>query len=233
MEVNVNEVLEYTCKLPSTKVLLGNDYTVDNNKDNMLRARDMLIMFGGKNKGLLAIPIIQRYVWTNYSLEGDLGKSSCGKNTTASLYTPHMSYGRVDRMVLRNLELHYKNRIYTYTADNIDLVFIKTLFDLCRKKLRKELGVKYTAHLDKILGDSMGEYRQIHISDGIEEHHWTAPNVGHITTAVGWLEYMKSLLKPSAHTAKKLIPFIKGWIKDNKDVILENEANNHMTAKWD
>lgn len=79
MEVNVNDALEYTCKLPSTKVLLGNDYTVDNNKDNMLRARDMLIMFGGKNKGLLAIPIIQRYVWTDYPLEGDLGKSSSGK----------------------------------------------------------------------------------------------------------------------------------------------------------
>ena len=213
--------------------MVGNDYVVSNNRDNMLHVRDMLISFGGKNKGLLAMPIIQRYEWTDYSLEGDLGKSSCGKNTTAGLYTQHMSYLIADRMVLHTLKLHYKNRVYTYTADNIDLPFCKILFDLCRHKLRKEIGARYTAHLDKILGDSMGGYRQIHISDGIEEHHWTAPNVGHITTAVGWLAYMKSLLKPSAHTAKKLIPFIKGWIKDNKDVILENEANNHMTAKWD
>lgn len=235
MEVNANEVLEYTCKLPSTKVLLGNDYTVDNNKDNMLRARDMLIVFGGKNKGLLAIPISQRYKWIVYPLEGDLGKSSAGKNTTASLYTPHMSYCDVDRMVLRNLELHYKNRIYTYTADNIDRVFIKTLFDLCRSKLRKVLNVRYTAHLERLIpvGDAPGNLRQIYISDGIEEYNWFASKVSHIRTAVEWLEYMKSLLKPSAHTAKKLIPFIKGWIKDNKDVILENEANNHMTAKWD
>jgi hypothetical protein len=229
------KVLEYVCKLPSTQVMIGNDYTVSNDKDNRLRARDMLISFGGKNKGLLAIPIIQHYVWTDYPLEGDLGKSSSGKNTTANLYTPHMSYCRVDRMVLRNLELHYKNRIYTYTADNIDLVFIKALFDLCRNKLRKVLGVKYTAHLRKLIpvGDILDRHRQIYISDGIEEHNWTAPDVEHITTAVGWLEYMKSLLKPSAHTDKKLIPFIKGWIKDNKDIILENESNNHITATWE
>lgn len=234
MEVNVNEVLEYICKLPSTQVMTGNDYTGDNDKDNKSRARDMLISFGGKNKGLLAIPIIQRYVWTDYPLEGDLGKSSCGKITTTSLYTPHMSYDLVYRMVLRNLELHYKNRIYTYTADNIELPFIKMVFDLCRDKLRKVLGVRYTAHLGKLVpaGDILDRYRQIHISDGIEEHNWIAPDVEHITTAVEWLAYMKSLLKPSAHTDKKIIPFIKGWIRDNKDIILENEANNHMTATW-
>ena len=229
------KVLEYVCKLPSTQVMVGNDYTVCNDKDNRLHARDMLISFGGKNMGLLAMPIIQRYVWTDYPLEGDLGKSSCGKNTTANLYTLHMSYCIVGRMVLRNLELHYKNRVYTYNGDNIDSPFIKMVFDLCRNKLRKVLGVKYTAHLGKIVpvGDILDRYREIYISDGIEEHNWVAPNVEHITTAVGWLEYMKSLLRPSMHTDKKLIPFIKGWIKDNKDIILENESNNHMTATWE
>lgn len=227
------KALEYVCKLPSTQVMVGNDYTVCNDKDNMLRARDMLISFGGKNKGLLAIPIIQRYVWTDYPLEGDLGKSSCGKNTTAKTYIQHMSYDRVDRMVLRDLVLHYKNRVYTYNADNIELPFLKMVFDLCRNKLRRQLGVKYTAHLSDLKDDSQNGYREIYISDGIEEHSWIAPNVEHITTAVGWLEYMKSLLKPSMHTDKKNIPFIKGWIKDNKDIILENESNNHMTAKWE
>lgn len=229
------KVLEYICKLPSTEVMVGNDYTVCNDQDNRMRARDMLISFGGKNKGLLAIPIIQRYVWTDYPLEGDLGKSSAGKNTTANLYTPHMSYCRVDRMVLRNLTLHYKNRIYTYTADNIDLVFIKALFDLCKNKLRKVLNARYTAHLGRLIpaGDAPDNLRQIYISDGIEELNWFASKVSHIRTAVGWLAYMKSMLKPSAHTDKKLIPFIKGWIKDNKDTILENESNNHMTVKWE
>lgn len=233
--VDYTEVLEYTCKLPSTQVMVGNDYAVCNDKNNMLCNRDMLISFGGRNKGLLALPIMQRYVWTDFPLEGDLGKSSCGKNTTARIDLPHMSYLRTERLILRDLELHYNNRLYKYNVDNIDLVFIKAAFDLCREKLRKALNVRYTAHLDGLMppGDLPDTYRQIYISDGIEEHSWVAPNVGHITTAVGWLEYMKSLLKPSSHTAKKTIPFIKGWIKDNKDIILENESNNHMTATWE